>query len=127
MAALAPGTKYTCPMHPQIVRDGPGARPLCGMALEPMTPQAGGAEDDSGLRDMTRRRWVSAALTLPVLLLAMGPMVGLPLPGWLAHGGGNWAELVLATPLVLWGGCWPTSRSRTWTLASIGRSMTSGR
>lgn len=54
------------------------------MALEPMTRQAGEAEDDTELRDMTRRLWVSAALTLPVLLLAMGPMVGLPLPGWLA-------------------------------------------
>ncbi len=101
----AAGVKYTCPMHPEVVRDGPGTCPKCGMALEPVTPQAG-VEDDAELRDMTRRLWVSATLTLPVLLLAMGPMVGLPLPEWLAHGGKNWAELVLATPVVLWGG-WP--------------------
>ena len=105
-APTSAGGKYTCPMHPQIVRDGPGTCPLCGMALEPMTPQAGEAEDDTELRDMTRRLWASAALTLPLLLLAMGAMVGLSLPDWLAHGGSNWLELVLATPVVLWGG-WP--------------------
>jgi len=63
------GTKYTCPMHPEIVRDGPGACPICGMALEPMVPTA---EQDTGeLRDMTRRFWVSLALTVPVFALAM--------------------------------------------------------
>ena len=100
------GVKYTCPMHPQIVRDGPGTCPLCGMALEPMTPQAGEAEDDTELRDMTRRLWVSAVLTIPGLFLAMAPMVGIALPEWLGHGGKNWLELALATPVVLWGG-WP--------------------
>jgi Cu+-exporting ATPase len=75
------------------------------MALEPMTPQAR-TEDDAELRDMTRRLWVSAALTLPVLLLAMGPMVGLPIAEWLGHGVKNWLEFALATPVVLWGG-WP--------------------
>jgi Cu+-exporting ATPase len=98
------------------------------MALEPMTPQAG-PEDDAELRDMTRRLWVSAALTLPVLLLAMGPMLGLPLPGWLTHGGGHWVELVLATPVVLWGGwpffvrAWQALRHRTanmFTLIALG-------
>jgi Cu+-exporting ATPase len=101
----ATGVKYTCPMHPEVVRDGPGTCPKCGMALEPMTPQAG-EEDTSELRDMTRRFWVSAALMVPVFVLAMGPMVGLPLPGWLSHGAKNWAELILATPVVLWCG-WP--------------------
>jgi Cu+-exporting ATPase len=75
------------------------------MALEPMTPQVGEA-DDPELRDMTRRFWVSAALTLPVLLLAMGPMLGLPVAEWLGHGVAKWLELALATPVVLWGG-WP--------------------
>jgi Cu+-exporting ATPase len=75
------------------------------MALEPIIPQAG-EEDDSELRDMTRRFWVAAVLTVPVLVLAMGPMVGLPVPEWLAHGGKNWLELALATPVVLWAG-WP--------------------
>ncbi|HET6574013.1 MAG TPA: heavy metal translocating P-type ATPase [Fimbriiglobus sp.] len=105
-APPAPGVKYTCPMHPEIIRDGPGTCPKCGMALEPMTPQAGDA-DDPELRDMTRRFWVSAALTLPVFLLAMLPMVpGVRLPHWLMGSTGKWIELVLATPVVLWGG-WP--------------------
>ncbi|MBA4189278.1 MAG: copper-translocating P-type ATPase [Planctomycetaceae bacterium] len=97
---------YTCPMHPEIVQQGPGTCPKCGMALEPMTHQADGVEDDSELRDMTRRLWIAAALTLPVLVLAMGSMVGLTLPELLAHGGKNWVELALATPVVLWAG-WP--------------------
>jgi Cu+-exporting ATPase len=75
------------------------------MALEPMTPQSD-AEDDGELRCMTRRLWVSAALTVPVLVLAMAPMLGLSLPEWLVHGGVSWLELVMATPVVLWGG-WP--------------------
>jgi Cu+-exporting ATPase len=100
------GVKYTCPMHPEIVRDGPGTCPKCGMALEPMTPQAG-AEDDTELQDMTRRFWVSAALTVPVFLLAMLPMVpGIALPHWLSGDAGHWIELLLSAPVVLWGG-WP--------------------
>jgi Cu+-exporting ATPase len=91
-------------MHPEVVRDGPGTCPKCGMALEPMTPQV--EEDDTELRDMTRRFWVAAVLTVPLLVLAMGLMFGLPVPGWLAHGGKNWLELALATPVVLWAG-WP--------------------
>ncbi len=102
----APGLKYTCPMHPEVVQDGPGTCPKCGMALEPMTPQAG-EEDDTELRDMTRRFWVSAALTVPVFLIAMLPMVpGVRLPHWLTGSTGKWIELLLATPVVLWGG-WP--------------------
>jgi Cu+-exporting ATPase len=98
------GIKYTCPMHPEIVRDRPGTCPKCGMALEPITPQTDG--DDSELRDMTRRFCVATGLSLPVLVLAMLPMVGWELPGWLAHGGGNWVGFILATPVVLWCG-WP--------------------
>jgi Cu+-exporting ATPase len=127
-AAVVPGAKYTCPMHPEIVQDGPGTCPKCGMALEPMIPQAG-VEDDSELRDMTRRFWVAAALMIPVVILAMGPMVGLPVPEWLAHGGKNWLELALATPVVLWAGwpffvrAWQALRHRTanmFTLIALG-------
>jgi Cu+-exporting ATPase len=99
------------------------------MSLEPMTPQAAGVEDDAELRDMTRRLSVSAALTLPLLVLAMGPMVGVPLPGWFDHGGGHWLELALATPVVLWAGwpffvrAWQALRHRTanmFTLIALG-------
>jgi Cu+-exporting ATPase len=104
----AAGTVWTCPMHPEIRRDAPGSCPICGMALEPLMPTAesgGNAE----LRDMTRRMWISAALSLPLLW----PMVGEIIPSinpmmTLGHGPVAWAELALATPVVLWGG-WPFS------------------
>jgi Cu+-exporting ATPase len=104
-APAVPGAKYTCPMHPEVVRDGPGTCPLCGMALEPMTPQAG-PEDDSELRDMTRRFAWAAGLTLPVFVLTMAPMVpGVRLPHG-AHEAANWVGLVLSAPVVFWAG-WP--------------------
>jgi len=103
--ATKPGTQYTCPMHPEVVQDGPGACPKCGMALEPMTP-SGDDEDDGELSDMTRRFWVGVVLTLPVLVLAMGPLVGLAIDAWLGHETARWLELLLATPVILWAG-WP--------------------
>ena len=69
---VASAASWTCPMHPQIVRDGPGSCPICGMALEPMTPSAGDAANPE-LRDMTRRFWVGVALSLPLLALGDGP------------------------------------------------------
>ncbi len=96
-------TQYTCPMHPEIVRDVPGSCPICGMALEPVTATL--AEDDNPeLVDMTRRFVVSVVLTVPVFILAMGDMLGLPLDAWLAHRTQAWLELLFATPVVLWGG-----------------------
>ena len=74
---------YTCPMHPEIEQDGPGTCPKCGMALEPKTVQPGYEEDDTELRSMTRRFWVALVLTMPVLLLAMLPMIGVPVDRWL--------------------------------------------
>jgi Cu+-exporting ATPase len=92
-------------MHPQIVRDRPGNCPICGMALEPLLP--GGEEDGTELRDMTRRFWVSAALSGLVLLLAMSHMLaGNPLDSLIGHRLRPLLELALATPVVLWGG-WP--------------------
>jgi Cu+-exporting ATPase len=103
LAASGEKVLYTCPMHPEVVRDRPGPCPICGMALEPMT--ATGDEDNAELRDMTRRFWVSLALTLPVLALAMGEMV--PALGRLVPPSASvWVQLALATPVVLWGG-WP--------------------
>ena len=97
------GMVYTCPMHPEIRQIGPGHCPICGMALE---PEAGAvSEDDPGgeRADMTRRFWISAALTLPVVMLEMGGHLGL----WHAAGRlTDVAQFVLATPVVLWGG-WP--------------------
>ncbi len=92
-------TPYTCPMHPEVRQLGPGACPLCGMALEPLTPTAD-APDDRELRDMSRRFWIALALTLPVFVWSMAAMLpGVPpsLP---------WLELILTTPVVLWAG-WP--------------------
>lgn len=124
-----PGTTYTCPMHPEIVQEGPGTCPLCGMALEPMGIPAEDEGPNPELVDFTRRFWVGLAFTLPVLLLAMGPLVGLPVKDWIGHRVAAWAELVLATPVVLWAG-WPffercvasfLNRSpNMWTLIGIG-------
>jgi P-type Cu+ transporter len=95
---------YTCPMHPEIVRDGPGSCPICGMALEPRTATLEEGPNPE-LIDMSRRFWVSLALTVPLLFVAMAPMAGLHL-GPLDGRAGRWAELVLASAVVLWGG-WP--------------------
>ena len=97
---------YTCPMHPEIERDGPGTCPKCGMALEPKTVVPDKDEDDSELRGMTYRFWICLVLTIPVLLLAMLPMLGLPVDHWLGAGLHPWLQLILSTPVVLWGG-WP--------------------
>src|SRR5215469_7800976 len=97
---------YVCPMHPDVRRNGPGTCPKCGMALEPLGIASGQDEDDPELRDMTRRFWFSVALGLPVLLLAMLPMVRVPIDDWIGHRTSLWIQLVLATPVVLWAG-WP--------------------
>jgi Cu+-exporting ATPase len=95
---------YTCPMHPQIRRAGPGNCPICGMALEPLVASAE-AGPNRELADMTRRFWVGLALTLPVFALEMGGH----LTGLMMRLGGQtsaWIQLALATPVVLWSG-WP--------------------
>ena len=103
------GARYTCPMHPEIVQIGPGSCPICGMALEPMDAFAE-VEADPEYDSMLRRFWVSAALSLPVLLIAMfGDALKLPLSSVTR----NWIEFLLATPVVLWGG-WPFFQ-RFWT------------
>ncbi|MCF1744560.1 heavy metal translocating P-type ATPase [Paradevosia shaoguanensis] len=127
--ATAPaGTKYTCPMHPQIVRDGPGDCPICGMALEPMgVPPADAANPE--LEDFSRRTWISAAFSVPLLLISMGPMVGLPFREWIGEPLASWIELVLATPVVLWAAqpffrrAWASLVNRSpnmWTLIGLG-------
>ncbi len=93
------GRTYTCPMHPEIVRDQPGSCPKCGMALEPVTASAE-MEDDSELVSMTRRFQVGVVLSVPLLVVAMGPFFGLPVEALVAPRPAHWIELVLATPVV---------------------------
>ncbi len=128
-------TEYTCPMHPEIVRPEPGSCPICGMALEARTVTAA-VEENPELRDMTRRFWMSVALSLPLLIIGMSDM----LPG-----GGvmrafpmrllPWIEFVLASPVVLWAGWpffergWTSLRNRStnmFTLISLGVGVSYG-
>jgi Cu+-exporting ATPase len=108
IVAAPVGAKYTCPMHPEIVRDGPGTCPKCGMALEPMQPTLEEGPDPE-LADMQQRFWIGAALALPVFVIAMAGL--LPWPGlmhWLHANMGllNWVQLALTTPVVFYCG-WP--------------------
>ncbi|MDP3736329.1 MAG: heavy metal translocating P-type ATPase [Hyphomonadaceae bacterium] len=104
VGAAPPGAKWTCPMHPEIMRDGPGSCPICGMALEPMMPTAD-AGPNPELRDISRRFWIGVVLTLPVLALEMGRHlfnVDALVPPYI----NGWVQFALATPVVIWAG-WP--------------------
>jgi len=106
-ASLTPSrTEYVCPMHPEIVRNEPGACPICGMALEPRTVTLE-EEANPELVDMTRRFWISAILSAPLLFFALAEFLpGQPVHSWFSPHFLNWFQLALATPVVLWGG-WP--------------------
>lgn len=102
----APKIDYTCPMHPEIVRDAPGSCPICGMALEPRTVALADDENPE-LRNMTRRFWVGVALSFPLLVIAMSEMLpGDPVAGIIPMRALVWLQFALATPVVLWSG-WP--------------------
>ncbi len=102
--SLPAGTSYTCPMHPEIVQEGPGSCPLCGMALEPMMPSLAHG-DDPELTDMTRRFWISAAFTVPLVAIVMGDLLpGAPVSALFSANVRTWVELALATPVCVWGG-----------------------
>ena len=118
--------QYTCPMHPEIIRDVPGACPRCGMALEPTVPSD---EPSQELNDFTHRMWISVAAAVPLIVLTMGPMVGLPVRDWVGHQMSGYLEFVLATPVVLWAAQpffrrgWDSIVNRSsnmWTLISLG-------
>ncbi|GHG92969.1 copper-translocating P-type ATPase [Pseudodonghicola xiamenensis] len=120
------GTQWTCPMHPQIVRDEPGACPICGMALEPVVPSDEPSEE---LTDFTRRMWISAAAAVPLIILTMGEMIGLPVRDGIGHRIAVYLEFLLATPVVLWAARpffrrgWDSIKNRSpnmWTLISLG-------
>ena len=104
----AAGAQWTCPMHQEIVRRAPGDCPICGMALVPIAGTGGGAgeADDSELHDLARRLWVGVALSFPLFLVAMSPMVGIREPFGLEPHSRGWIEFLLGTPVVLWVG-WP--------------------
>ncbi|MBB3611764.1 heavy metal translocating P-type ATPase [Rhizobium sp. BK602] len=123
------GTLYTCPMHPEVVSDHPGDCPKCGMALEPMGVPAADEGPNPELVDFTRRLWISAALSLPLLAISMGPMLGLPLRDRIGESIATWIELALATPVVLWAAlpffrrAWNSLVNRSpnmWTLIGLG-------
>ncbi|MDD2449013.1 MAG: copper-translocating P-type ATPase [Sulfurimonas sp.] len=112
-------TKYTCPMHPEIIQDSPGSCPKCGMALEPMIAEA--EEDTDELDYMSRRFWISLALSIPVFIVSMtSDLAPQLLPSAISMLSIQWFLFVLATPVVLWGG-WPFfvrgyNSIRTWNL-----------
>lgn len=124
-----PGAQYTCPMHPEVVQEGPGDCPDCGMALEPMT-FTGGDQENAELTDMNRRFWVCLVLSLPIFVLEMGAHIpGVDLHMMLDAQTVAWGALLLASPVVIWGG-WPfflrgwrsivTLRFNMFTLIAIG-------
>ncbi|WP_306144398.1 heavy metal translocating P-type ATPase [Roseibium sp. MMSF_3412] len=123
----ASGALFTCPMDPEIIQEGPGTCPICGMALEPMS----GVSDEPNheLIDFTRRLWVSVVAAIPLLVLTMGPMVGVPVRDWIGEGVAIYLEAILATPVVLWAALpffqrgWTSLVTRhfnMWTLIMIG-------
>ena len=104
VASAPPGTIYTCPMHPEVRQDHPGACPICGMALEPATITLDDTPSEE-LVDMTRRFWWSLGLTAPILAVMLAELLpGRPLHARIGTGALNWLELLLATPVVVWGG-----------------------
>ena len=124
--AGAAKVQYTCPMHPEIIRDAPGACPICGMALEPMVPSDEPSEE---LTDFTRRMWVSAAAAVPLVILTMGELVALPVRDLIGHQVASYLEFALATPIILWAALpffrrgWDSLVNRSpnmWTLISLG-------
>jgi len=126
------GAIYTCPMHPEIEQEGPGACPICGMDLEPKTITLEEGENPE-LKAMIRRFWGSLALTVPVFLIAMSEALpGISVERFLSKSVSIWIELVLATPVVLWGGsiffkrAWASIVSRNlnmFTLIGIGTGV----
>lgn len=123
------GTLYTCPMDPEIIQEGPGDCPICGMALDPMGIPPADAGPNPELVDFTRRFWVGVALVLPLLVVTMAPLIGLPIREWFGERTSILLEFALATPVVLW--CaWPffkrgwasiiTGNLNMWTLIMLG-------
>ena len=129
-AVAAAGGQWTCPMHPEIVRDGPGSCPICGMALEPLLPSAD-AGSNAELADMSRRFWIGLVLALPVFVLEMGGHL-VDLHRVIDQQTSNWIQFALATPVVLWAGlpffqrAWDSLKNRSlnmFTLIAMGTGV----
>lgn len=126
-AEMPKGTQYTCPMHPEIIRDAPGDCPKCGMALEPVTPSADNGPNPE-LVDFRRRLRITGPLALVVFVLEMGSHLGLPFADWIGHTAFGWLQFALATPVVLI--CYPffkrgwssivNASPNMWTLIALG-------
>jgi Cu+-exporting ATPase len=123
------GTQYTCPMHPEVISDHPGDCPKCGMALEPVGIPPADEGPNPELVDFTRRLWISTAFAIPLLVLSMGPMIGLSIRNAIGGPLASWIELLLATPVVLWAAlpffrrAWASLVNRSpnmWTLIGLG-------
>jgi Cu+-exporting ATPase len=105
LAATHSAMIYTCPMHPEIEQDHPGACPKCGMSLEPKTVGVGNEEEQSEIKSLSRKFWIALVLTIPVLILAMGHAIpGLHIDTIVPRQIGKWVEFGLTTPVVLWAG-----------------------
>ncbi|MAX39501.1 heavy metal translocating P-type ATPase [Gimesia sp.] len=104
---LPAGTIYSCPMHPEIEQEGPGSCPICGMDLEPLMPQKEESPEEAAeYARMAHRFWGGLILGLPVFLLAMLPMTGIPVHSWISPEVSGWIQFLLSTPVMFWAG-WP--------------------
>ncbi|MBC7386156.1 MAG: heavy metal translocating P-type ATPase [Cryobacterium sp.] len=127
---------YTCPMHPEVRKQGPGACPICGMALEPLMPVAADEGPDAELKGMTQRFWVSTGFAAPLLILTMSDLLPMnPLESVVKGPWFNWIQFALATPVVVWAGLpifklgWDSLRNRhlnMFTLISLGTGVAYG-
>jgi Cu+-exporting ATPase len=104
--AAPPGAQFTCPMHPDVLADHAGLCPKCGMALEPAQISASMEEPSAEDKDMTRRFWTALPPALPVVVLSMGEMAGVPVQRWISPRLNDWLQFAFSTPVVLWAG-WP--------------------
>ena len=125
LGKTAAGTDYTCPMHPEIVESGPADCPICGMALEPMVPSLDRDQENPELIDFTRRFKLGLLFGIPILILSMGPHIGLLSSRLIPDSTSHWLQLILSTPIVLWCGLpffqrgWASVRNRSLNMFSL--------
>ncbi len=127
--AVPDASTYTCPMHPEIRRSGPGSCPICGMELQKIVVSGSENDEDQAYRNMLRRFKIALVFTLPIFILSMGEMVGLPVHDWIPLGLTGWVQLFLSIPVIFHAG-WPffvrgyrslrRQSPNMWTLISIG-------